>query len=137
MERIRVLLVDDEGDFRNSLLKVLNRRGLEVKGASCGLEALQALEEEGFDVVVLDMMMPGINGLDTLRLIKSRWPRTEVILLTALGSVEMGLKGMQAGAFDYVLKPMDIDELVEKIRQAYERTWLKLDTRCIKNPRDG
>jgi two-component system OmpR family response regulator len=127
MERVRVLLVDDETEFLQSLVKVLRRRGLEVEGATSGQEALERLEKSPSDVVVLDLMMPGMDGLETLKRIKTSWPETEVILLTAVGSVEKGLQGMRGGAFDYVLKPMDVEELVEKIRQAHERRWLQLE----------
>lgn len=127
MDKVKVLLVDDEEQFLESLVKVLNRRGLAAYGVGSGQEALRRMEQESFDVVVLDLMMPGIDGIDTLSCMKSRWPETEVILLTAVGSTEMGIKGMRAGAFDYVLKPMDLDELVEKIHQARERSWLKLE----------
>ncbi len=127
MEKAKVLLVDDEGEFLQSLVKVLGRRGLDVEGVTSGQEALERMEKTPFDVVVLDLMMPGMDGMETLKRIKSAWPQTEVILLTAVGSVDMGLQGMSAGAFDYVLKPMDVDELVEKIRQAHERSWLQLE----------
>jgi DNA-binding response OmpR family regulator len=127
MERVKVLLVDDEKEFLESLVKVLNRRGFLACGVPSGEEALGRMERESFDVVILDVMMPGIDGIETLKTMKAKWPETEVILLTAVGSTEMGIKGMRAGAFDYVLKPMDLDELVEKIHQARERTWLKLE----------
>lgn len=127
MNKGRVLLVDDETEFLGSLVKVLGRRGLDVEGVTSGPEALERLEKNPFDVVVLDLMMPGMDGLETLRRIKTSRPETEVILLTAVGSVEKGLQGMRAGAFDYVLKPMDVEELVEKIKEARERKWLQLE----------
>jgi len=127
VEKARVLLVDDETEFLQSLVKVLGRRGLEVEGATSGQEALERLEKSPFDVVVLDLMMPGMDGLETLKRIKTSWPETEVILLTAVGSVEKGLQGMRGGAFDYVLKPMDVEELVEKIKEARERKWLQME----------
>lgn len=127
MEKAKVLLVDDEAEFLRSLVKVLGRRGLEVEGVTSGREALERMRESPFDVVVLDLMMPGMDGLETLKHIKAMWPQTEVILLTAVGSVEKGLQGMRGGAFDYVLKPMDVEELVEKIKEAWERRWLRLE----------
>lgn len=125
MEKARVLLVDDETEFLQSLVKVLSRRGLDVEGVTSGVQALERMGQDRFDVIVLDLMMPEMDGMETLRHIKANWPDTEVILLTAVGSVELGLQGMGAGAFDYVLKPMDVEELVEKIKQAHERSWLQ------------
>ena len=121
MTKPRVLMVDDEVEFLNAMVKVLRKREMDVTGVSSGSEALAALRGEPIDVVLLDYMMPGMNGMDALREIKKQWPYTEVIMLTAVGSVESGIEGMRRGAFDFVLKPADIDELVDKIRQAYER----------------
>jgi DNA-binding response OmpR family regulator len=121
MEKLRVLMVDDETEFLRAMVKVLRKRGMDVSGEESGQDALDRMEKEPFDVVVLDFMMPGLDGMETLKRIKRKWPDTEVIMLTAVGSVEMGLEGMRQGAFDYVLKPAEIDDLMEKIRQAGER----------------
>ena len=125
MDKLRVLMVDDEVDFLNAMVKVLRRRDLDVIGVGSGPEAFELLEQEPFDVVVLDFMMPDMDGMEVLRQIKSKWPFTEVIMLTAVGSVESGIEGMRWGAFDYVLKPTAIEELVEKIHQADERKRLR------------
>jgi DNA-binding NtrC family response regulator len=121
MEKPRVLIVDDEADFREAIVKLLNKRDMAVTGAETGEKALELLGAQRFDVVVMDFKMPGMDGIQTLKALKKNWPDTEVIMLTAIGSVESGIEGMQSGAFDYVLKPADIDDLIEKIRQAHER----------------
>ncbi|MBM4274838.1 MAG: response regulator [Deltaproteobacteria bacterium] len=121
MERFNVLVVDDEVDFLETIVKRLRDRNLEVTGVDSGAKALQLIEEQEFDVVVLDVRMPGLDGIDTLKELKKKAPLTEVIMLTGHASVESGIQGMQLGAFDYVMKPMPLDELLDKMRQAYER----------------
>ncbi len=121
----RVLVVDDEEDFLETLVNRLKRRGLPTQGALSGSKALELLQAEGFDVVVLDVRMPGMDGLEVLKEIKDRWPFVEVILLTGHGSVESGIQGMRLGAFDYVMKPADLEDLMEKIQQAHERRSLR------------
>jgi DNA-binding NtrC family response regulator len=121
MEEIKVLVVDDEGDFRETIVKRLQKRRLNVGGAESGEKALEMMGAQPFDVVVLDVKMPGLDGIETLREIKKRNPFTEVILLTGHASMESGIEGMKLGAFDFVMKPAAIDELMEKIRQAYEK----------------
>lgn len=124
MKDFRVLIVDDEPDFLETILKRLKRRKIDATGVSSGKEALDLLERQPFDVVILDVRMPGMDGIETLREMKKRRPLMEVIMLTGHASVEAGMQGMQLGAFDFVMKPADIDELLEKIRQAYERKQL-------------
>jgi len=121
MENLRVLVVDDEADFLETIVMRLQRRKIDAYGVDGGKKALEIVENERFDVVVLDFLMPGIDGIETLKLLKKRKPFIEVIILTGHGSVESGIQGMQFGAFDYIMKPTDLDELLEKIQQAYER----------------
>lgn len=121
MEDFRVLIVDDEPDFLETIVKRLLKRKIDATGVDSGKEALEILEREPFDVVILDIRMPGMDGIDTLKEIKRKRPLMEVILLTGHASVESGMQGIQYGAFDYVMKPAEIDDLLEKIRQAYER----------------
>ena len=120
-ESFNVLIVDDEDDFRETLVKRLQKRNLNVFGAESGQTALDLMKAHLFDVVILDVKMPGMNGLDTLREMKKKNPLMEVILLTGHASMESGVEGMHLGAFDYVMKPVNIDDLLEMIRQAYER----------------
>jgi DNA-binding NtrC family response regulator len=121
MENLRVLVVDDEADFLETIVMRLQRRKIDAHGVDGGKKALEIVENERFDVVVLDVLMPGLDGIETLKLLKKKKPFIEVIILTGHGSVESGLQGMQFGAFDYIMKPADLDELLEKIQQAYER----------------
>jgi DNA-binding NtrC family response regulator len=121
MEAIRVLLVDDEDDFRTTLANRLRKRKLEVTEAESGRSAINLLRQGTFDVVVLDVRMPGMDGIETLKQIKTDHPLVEVIMLTGHASVESGIEGMRLGAFDYLMKPCDINDLINKIRDAYQR----------------
>jgi DNA-binding NtrC family response regulator len=116
-----VLLVDDEVGFLETLLKRLKRRQVDAAAVYSGDDALAQLESRPPDVVVLDVKMPGMDGLATLREIKKRHPLVEVIMLTGHADVEMAIEGMEHGAFDYLMKPCDIDELIYKIQDAYEK----------------
>ncbi|EKO39242.1 MAG: response regulator (CheY-like receiver, AAA-type ATPase and DNA-binding domain containing protein) [Solidesulfovibrio magneticus str. Maddingley MBC34] len=118
---LRVLAVDDEADFIETLVKRFTYRQIPVTAAGNGPDALALLERESFDVVILDMRMPGMDGLAVLQEIKKRHPLVEVIILTGHASVESGMQGMSLGAYDYVLKPVDFGELLEKAKKAYER----------------
>jgi DNA-binding response OmpR family regulator len=121
MEKFKVLIVDDELDFLETIIKRLRARNIEVSGVESGYLALEALDSSSPDVIILDVKMPGMDGIETLREIKKKKPLTEVIMLTGHASVESGIQGMQLGAFDYLMKPIALDELLEKVRQAYER----------------
>lgn len=121
MEPPKVLLVDDEIEFIQTLVKRLNKRKLPATCAGSGEEALAALEQIPADVVVLDVKMPGMDGIDVLREIKSRHPLVEVIMLTGHADVDVAIEGMELGAFDYLMKPMEIDELLYKIQDAHQK----------------
>ena len=121
MEGLRVLFVDDEDDFRETIVKRLNARKRPAMGAESGVRALESGKDNDFDVIVLDVKMPGMDGIETLRHIKQMKPEIEVIMLTGHASVEFGLKGMQLGAFDYVMKPAPLNELLDTINQAYSK----------------
>jgi two-component system, OmpR family, response regulator len=118
---LRVLIVDDEDDFRETIVKRLNARKIQAEGAASGVKALEVLKDKDFDVIVLDVKMPDMDGIETLRHIKKMKPEIEVIMLTGHASVEFGLKGMQLGAFDYVMKPAPLNELLDTIGQAYNK----------------
>lgn len=118
----RILIVDDERDYLDAIVERLVNRSFEVVGAASGEEALSALPGGDFDVVLLDIKMHGgMDGIDTLREIKQVQSQAEVILITAHASVENCIAGMRLGAFDYLLKPVDFEELLQKIAQALER----------------
>ena len=121
MEQARILVVDDEQDYNETIVKRLRRRGYEAETALSGPAALEILTRSSFDVALLDIMMPGMDGIEVLREVKRRYPAMEVILLTGHASVESGVLGMSIGANAYLLKPVDFDELLMTIGQAFER----------------
>ena len=125
MGEIKVLLVDDEPDFMEPLTNRLALRKLSVFNAGSGTEALQLLEGQPVDVVVLDVKMPGMSGLEVIRELKKRHPLVEVIMLTGHANLEASIEGMESGAFDYLLKPAQIDELLYKIQDAYQKKTLQ------------
>jgi DNA-binding NtrC family response regulator len=116
---IEVLLVDDEEGFLAPLYRRLRARRFNVRMATSGQQASRLLQESPADVVVLDVRMPGMDGIATIRAIKTEHPLVEVILLTGHASLEASVEGMSLGAFDYLLKPVSIDELRFKIEDAY------------------
>jgi DNA-binding NtrC family response regulator len=119
MQLANVLLVDDEEPFVETMVKRLTKRRLDVKSALSGHAALQALAEHpNLEVVILDVKMPGMDGIETLREIKSRFPLVEVIMLTGHATVESAIEGMKQGAFDYLMKPCEIETLVTKVEEA-------------------
>lgn len=122
--RLKVLLVDDEIDFLNPLQKRMTKRGIDVRLAESGEAAIEILNKEMSHIVVLDVRMPGMDGIETLREIKKQWPLIEVIMLTGHASLEVAREGMLTGAFDYLMKPVNIDELLFKIEDAYEKILL-------------
>jgi DNA-binding NtrC family response regulator len=117
-----ILVVDDEIDFLETIVNRLRKRGMGAEGVSSGREAIRRIAETPFDVVLLDIKMPGgMDGIEVLREIKRQRPETEVILLTGHASVETSMEGMELGAFDYLLKPMRFEELLKKIAAALEK----------------
>jgi len=124
--RPKVLIVDDEERFRKTLSKLLTAQGLEVYSAGSGDEALDLIRKYPVDIVLLDMRMPGMNGIDTLSAIKKIDPLIEVIMLTGHASVDVAVEIMKRGGFEYLLKPCDIDELLVKIDAAFERRLTRL-----------
>jgi len=118
---IEILIVDDERDFAEVLAARLEAKGHRVRTAASGPEALDSVSAHDFDVVILDILMPGMDGIEALREIKARRPIVEVILLTGHGSVDTAVTGLKAGAFDYLVKPPDHEELLEKLKAARRR----------------
>jgi DNA-binding NtrC family response regulator len=119
MPLANVLLVDDEVPFVKTMTKRLTKRALHIASAFSGQEALDKLEEDrSIEVVILDVKMPGMDGTETLREIKRKFPLVEVIMLTGHATVESGIEGMKLGAFDYLMKPCDIDQLISKVKEA-------------------
>ena len=116
----KILLVDDEETMVKYLSRRLIRRGFDVRVAYDGLSALEEIKKNDFDLVLLDVLMPEMDGIETLKEIKKIKPETEVIMLTGHASVEVGIEGMKAGAFNYILKPFNPNELIEEINLACE-----------------
>jgi signal transduction histidine kinase len=121
MEDIRLLLVDDEEDFRQTVAKRLRKRGLVLEQTASGEGALSILAKKPIDVVILDVKMPGMDGMETLQRIRGKTSRVEVILLTGQATTEDGVEGIKLGAFDYLSKPIEFEHLLSKINQAYEK----------------
>ena len=122
MDYFRALVVDDEPDFLETLVNRLGKRSIDTTGVRSGEEALELMKKKLFDVVVLDIKMPGgIDGIEALREMKRIQPLAEVILLTGHASVETSIEGMKLGAFDYLLKPIKLEELLTKMAQAFEK----------------
>jgi len=117
-KNIKILLIDDEGEFVSTLAERLELRGYAAKTSEDGESGISMIESEAFDIVILDLMMPGLSGLETLRQIKIINSKLPVILLTGHGSTKEGMEGMRLGAFDYLMKPLDISELINKISLA-------------------
>lgn len=127
MTLFNVLIVDDEQEFRSMTMKRLSKRDITCDGAENGEQALQRIKKGDIDVVLLDVKMPGMDGIETLREIKRLRPLTEVVMLTGHASVESGIDGMKLGAFDYLMKPMELEPLLEKLKDAYEKKRIQQD----------
>ena len=120
-QNIRILIIDDENEFARTLMTRLQLRKYDSQMATSGQEGLEILKDHTFDVIVLDLRMPDIDGMEMLAIIRDKFPQTEVIILTGHASFETGQQGMQGGAFDYLMKPVDLNLLLEKIHQAHEK----------------
>ena len=118
MSNTKILIIDDEADFASTLRQRLSLRGFEATDIHSGVEGLAQLDTINPDVVILDLKMPDSNGLDIMADIKEHRPEIEVIMLTGHGSAAAGIRAMEQGAFDYIMKPVDLAELLEKINQA-------------------
>ena len=114
----KVLLIDDETEFLETLAERMRTRGMNVDTSTSAAEALRRTETETFDAIVLDLMMPGIDGLEALKIIKERRPELQVILLTGHATLEKGIEAMKLGATDFLEKPADLESLMSKIRKA-------------------
>jgi DNA-binding NtrC family response regulator len=120
----KILLVDDEEVFTRNMAKLLTTRGYKVTAVNSGDAAIQALEAQPVDVIVLDLKMPGMDGLTTLKEIQKLGLFTQTLMLTGHGSIDSALEAMKLGAYDYLTKPCEVDDLVAKI----EGAWKKKDT---------
>jgi len=121
MEKMKIMLVDDEERFLTTTKKLIEMKGYDVLTASSGAEALERLRLKNVHVVILDVKMPGMDGIATLRRIKSEFPLVEVIMLTGHATAESAVDGLKSGATDYLMKPTDMGELLEKAEEAFEK----------------
>ena len=119
-ERIKLLLVDDEEGYVNVLSNRLARRGIDVTKAYSGSDAIKALRRQDFDVALLDLKMEDMDGIEVLKLFKKMYSQMEVIMLTGHGSEKAAKEGIECGAFDYLTKPCEFEDLLAKIRKAYQ-----------------
>lgn len=124
MEKMKMMLVDDEERFLITTEKLLKKKGYDVLTAVSGADALENLNKRSIHVVILDVKMPGMDGITTLKEIKRLFPLVEVIMLTGHGTVESAVDGLKSGATDYLTKPADIDELITKAEEAFEKRQL-------------
>ena len=121
MKKLKIMLVDDEVRFLETTSKILTKKGYDVLTASSGFDALEKLNSENIHIIILDVKMPGMDGMATLKEIKKNFPLIEVIMLTGHATVESAIEGLKTGAFDYLMKPADIQELIEKAEAAFEK----------------
>jgi DNA-binding NtrC family response regulator len=143
MEKMKMMLVDDEERFLSTTQKLLTKKGYDVVTAGSGAEALEILKNKSIHVVILDVKMPGMDGIETLKKIKMNFPITEVIMLTGHATVESAVDGLKSGATDYLMKPTSIDELIEKAEEAFNK-WKLLEEKIrmaqskkfMKSPRE-
>jgi len=121
LETLKLMLVDDEKRYLQTTAKLMKKKGIEVVTAQSGEQALDLLRAHDVHVVILDIKMPGMDGFKTLRAIKTLYPQVEVIMLTGHATMDSAIEGLQFGAFDYVMKPADIDDIVNKAYEAFEK----------------
>jgi DNA-binding NtrC family response regulator len=121
MSKEKVLLVDDEKDFLSALAERMQVRGIDVATATTGQQALEMVDADSYDAIVLDLQLPDIDGLETLKGIKASHPEAQIILLTGHATVEKGIEAMKIGATDFLEKPADLKALTEKIAAAKEK----------------
>jgi DNA-binding NtrC family response regulator len=121
MDKMKIMLVDDEERYLSTTSRLLERRGYEAVTATSGAEALEKLGCSSIHVVILDVKMPGMDGMEILRAIKRDFPLVEIIMLTGHGTLESAADGLKSGATDYLVKPADVDELIRKVEEAFEK----------------
>ncbi|MBW1799250.1 MAG: response regulator [Deltaproteobacteria bacterium] len=143
MEKMKMMLVDDEERFLTTTKKLLSKKGYDVVSATNGSEALDKLKTQNIHVVILDVKMPGMDGVATLKKIKMLYPLVEVIMLTGHATVESAVDGLKFGATDYLMKPTDVEVLIQKAEEAFEKRQrleekirLAQSRRFMKSPRE-
>ena len=128
-----ILVVDDEVNIRGALVTLLEKKGHRVRGAGTGEEALEQLEATAADLVMTDLKMPGMGGMEFLRRLKGKWPDTEVVVMTAYGSIDTAVEAMRCGAYDYLTKPIDRERFPFVVEKALERHALASENRQLRS----
>jgi len=128
-----ILVVDDEQNIRNALVTMLEKRGYHVCGMGTGEEALEHLEQAKVDLVITDLKMPGIGGMEFLRRLRDKWSETEILVMTAYGSIDTAVEAMRLGAYDYLTKPIDRERFPVAVEKALERRWLATENRQLRD----
>jgi DNA-binding response OmpR family regulator len=129
--KAKVLLVDDEKDFLAVLAERLETRGLKVDTVTSGEDAVQQVDSQNYDLIILDLAMPGIDGLETLKQIKAKQPNAEIVMLTGQGSIRSSMEAMKLGAEDFMEKPVNITELMARVKEAKDKRLLLLQSKSI------
>ncbi|HMS82238.1 MAG TPA: sigma-54 dependent transcriptional regulator [Nitrospira sp.] len=132
-QTVHILVVDDEVNIRNALVILLEKKGYQVSGIGTGEEALRLLEDAQTDLVITDLRMPGMSGMEFLRHVKDRWPDTEVVVMTAFGSIDTAVEAMRLGAYDYLTKPIDRERFPVVVLKALERRALACENRHLRD----
>ncbi len=132
----KVLLIDDEKEFLETLSERMRMRGMDVNTAQSSDDAVTSVDSGDYDAIVLDLQMPGMNGIDMLKVIKAKHPDMQVILLTGQATLDAGIQAMKLGAMDFMEKPADIDVLTQKIKKAQAKKMLVVEKRTENKVRD-
>ena len=132
----KVLIIDDEPEFTEALAERMKNRGMDVSTSSSAIEGLKNVEEKSFDVVVLDLQMPEMDGIETLKALKKKKPELQVILLTGHATVEKGIEAMKLGAMDLLEKPADLATLTEKIKKAQAKKIILVEKKAEERIKD-
>ena len=130
LDAFKLVIVDDEQDFLDTVVNRMSKRSVDVTGIGSGKETLDFIDNHPVDVIVLDVKMPGMDGIDTLREIKRRHPLIEVMMLTGHASMEVAVETMELGAFDYLMKPTSTDDLLYKIQDAFKKKSIQEEKIC-------
>lgn len=130
---VRILVVDDEVNIRGALVTLLEKKGYQVRGAGTGEDALEQLESATADLVLTDLKMPGIGGMEFIRRLKAKWPDMEVVVMTAYGSIDTAVEAMRHGAYDYLVKPIDRERFPVVVEKALERHFLATENKLLRN----
>ena len=132
----KVLIIDDEQEFTEALAERMTNRGMTVSTSSSAIEGLKSIEDKSFDVVVLDLQMPEMDGIETLKILKKKKPELQVILLTGHATVEKGIEAMKLGAMDLLEKPADLTTLTEKIKKAQAKKMILVEKKAEERIKD-